>query len=205
VSRGLPLIPTIIVGIAAAIMVALGFWQIERAREKEALLARYAAAQQLPPVSFPTIPAAEKDLPLFRRATATCFNPKPHRVAGGRNRAGENGYVQIVACGAASQGPGIFVELGWSRDPAAKFHWRGGPVEGVIAPDSQNRLRLIASEPPKGLQASAPPSLETIPNSHRFYVVQWFLFAALAVLIYGLAVRKRMKDAAAEPVREPTP
>ena len=201
----LPVIPTIIVGIAVVTMIALGFWQIERAGEKEVLLARYAAAQQLPPVAFPTIPTPEEDLPLFRHATATCVNPRPHRVAGGRNRSGENGYVQIVGCGTGAEGPGIFVELGWSRDPAAKFQWSGGPVEGVVAPDSRNRLRLVASSPPPGLQASAPPSLETIPNSHRFYAVQWFLFAGLALLIYVLAVRKRMKDVAAAPLREPTP
>ena len=203
-SLRLPLIPTIVVALAAATMVGLGFWQIDRAEEKEALLARYAAAQQLPPLAYPTIPTTDEALPLFRRATATCVNPKPHRVAGGRNQAGQGGYVQIVACGTGAEGPGIFVELGWSRDPAAKFNWSGGPVEGVIAPDSRNRMRLVASSPPAGLQASATPSLETIPNSHRLYAVQWFLFAALAVLIYVLAVRKRSKDAAALPPHGPT-
>ena len=202
-SRSLPLIPTIVVGIAAATMVALGFWQIDRAHDKEALLGRYAAAQQLPPVAFPTSPTAKAELPLFRRATATCESPRPHRVAGGRNRSGENGYVQIVGCGTGAERSEIFVELGWSRDPGAKFQWSGGRVEGIVAPDSRNQVRLVASEAPAGLQASAPPSLETIPNSHRFYAVQWFLFAGLAVLIYVLAVRKRTRDAAAFPSKEP--
>ena len=42
--RQLPLISTIVVVLAAAIMVGLGFWQLGRADEKEELLARYAAA-----------------------------------------------------------------------------------------------------------------------------------------------------------------
>ncbi|NIL96557.1 MAG: hypothetical protein GTO53_04030, partial [Planctomycetales bacterium] len=48
-SRGrsgkLPIISTIVVLVAAAIMVRLGFWQLDRADEKEALLARYGAAE----------------------------------------------------------------------------------------------------------------------------------------------------------------
>ena len=40
----LPLIPTIIVALAIAVMIALGFWQLGRADEKAELLARYAAA-----------------------------------------------------------------------------------------------------------------------------------------------------------------
>ena len=34
-----------------------------------------------------------------------------------------------------------------------------------------------------------------IPNNHRMYAVQWFAFAAIALLIYGLALRKRWKEA----------
>ncbi|HNJ47416.1 MAG TPA: SURF1 family protein, partial [Novosphingobium sp.] len=31
-----------------------------------------------------------------------------------------------------------------------------------------------------------------IPNNHLSYAVQWFLFAATALVIYGLALRKRL-------------
>jgi surfeit locus 1 family protein len=34
-----------------------------------------------------------------------------------------------------------------------------------------------------------------IPNNHRSYAVQWFAFALIALIIYGLAVRKRLKEA----------
>jgi len=43
------------------------------------------------------------------------------------------------------------------------------------------------------LQPSAPPSTASIPNNHRFYAIQWFSFALIALIIYGLAVRKRSK------------
>jgi cytochrome oxidase assembly protein ShyY1 len=90
------------------------------------------------------------------------------------------------------------VEVGWSKDPNAKVSWAGGPVSGIIAPDRVMRMRLVAASAPPGLQPSAPPSLSSIPNNHRSYALQWFAFAAIALIIYGLAVRKRLKE-------EPTP
>ena len=41
-------------------------------------------------------------------------------------------------------------------------------------------------------EPSAPPSLSSIPNNHRSYALQWFAFALIALVIYGLAVRKRL-------------
>jgi cytochrome oxidase assembly protein ShyY1 len=55
-------------------------------------------------------------------------------------------------------------------------------------------MRLVAASAPPGLEPSAEPSLASIPNNHRFYAVQWFAFAAIALIIYALAVRKRLKQ-----------
>jgi cytochrome oxidase assembly protein ShyY1 len=55
-------------------------------------------------------------------------------------------------------------------------------------------MRLVAASAPPGLEPSAPPSLSTIPNNHRSYAAQWFAFALTALVIYGLAVRKRLTD-----------
>ena len=86
------------------------------------------------------------------------------------------------------------VELGWTKNPNAKVNWTGGPVSGVIAPDSKSRMRLVAATAPPGLEPSAPPSIDQIPNNHRSYAVQWFLFALIALVIYILAVRKRLNE-----------
>ena len=45
--RRLPIFPTIVVAAAVAIMIGLGMWQLQRAEWKEALLARYAAAEKV--------------------------------------------------------------------------------------------------------------------------------------------------------------
>ena len=190
--RKLPLIPTLIVAAAVAVMIALGFWQLRRAQEKDALLDRFRAAQNLPPISFPTGPIPETRLPLFRHATGMCLRPVAKRITAGHNRADEPGYVQIVDCTTGAEGPGMSVELGWSKNPNAAVNWRGGLVSGIIAPDSRSRLRLVATTAPPGLEPSARPSIEQIPNNHRSYAIQWFLFALIAAVIYVLALRGKL-------------
>jgi cytochrome oxidase assembly protein ShyY1 len=195
VTRGrLPIIPTIVVVVAVATMIGLGVWQLQRARWKEGLLARYATAETLPPITWPTSPLRDDQLPLFRHATGVCVKPVGQRAAVGENRAGDPGYAHIVDCSTGAEGPGMSVELGWSQDPNAKVNWTGGPVSGIIAPDRRNRMRLVAASAPPGLQPSAPPSLQSIPNNHRSYALQWFAFAAIALVIYALAVRKRLRQ-----------
>jgi len=59
-------------------------------------------------------------------------------------------------------------------------------------------MRLVAASSPPGLEPSALPSAETAmpvtPSRNRFYALQWFSFAAIALIIYGLAVRKRWTE-----------
>jgi surfeit locus 1 family protein len=192
--RRLPIIPTLIVTAAVAVMIGLGIWQLRRAQWKEGLLAQYAKAERLPPVVWPTEPLRSEQLPLFRHATGVCLRPVGQRAAAGENRTGEPGYVHIVDCATGAEGPGMSVEVGWSKDPNAKVNWRGGPVSGTIAPDRRMRMRLVAGSAPPGLEPSAPPSIDAIPNNHRSYALQWFSFAAIALIIYGLAVRKRWRE-----------
>lgn len=194
-SRRLPLVPTLFVAAAVLTMIGLGFWQLQRADEKQALLAHYEAAQGLPPIAFPTIPQGD-DLPLFRQASGHCVRVLGRRTAAGENRQGETGFVHIADCGSGAEGPGMAVEIGWSKDPNAGVGWTGGAVSGIIAPDRISRMRLVSATGLGGLEAGAPPSTNSIPNNHLAYAVQWFLFAGIAALIYGLALRKRWREEA---------
>ena len=195
-SRRLPLVPTIVVAAAVALMIGLGVWQLQRARWKEGLLRRYAQADKLPPISWPTVPSKRDALPLFRHATGMCVKPIGQRAVAGENRSGEPGYAHIIDCATGAEGPGMSVEVGWSKNPNAKVNWPGGLVSGVIAPDRRMGMRLVAASAPPGLEPSAPPTLASIPNNHRFYALQWFAFAAIALVIYGLALRKRWREEA---------
>jgi surfeit locus 1 family protein len=197
--RRVPVIATIVVAAAVAAMISLGIWQLHRAKWKEGLLARYERAEKLPPIVWPTVPLKNADLPLFRHATGMCLRPVGKRTAGGESLGGEAGYVQIVDCMTGAEGPGMSVVIGWSKDPNARFNWAGGPVSGIIAPDRRTGMRLVAATAAPGLQPSAPPSIEQIPNNHRSYAVQWFAFAGIALVIYALALRKQLLEERREP------
>ena len=193
--RRLPLVPTILVGLAVAVMIGLGIWQLERRAEKETLLQTYRAAAGQPPIGWPALPPKEP-LPLFRSATGNCLQVTGFRTAAGQTAKGEPGFLVIADCRTGAEGPGMAVELGWSKDPNAGKTWTGGLVSGTIAPDSRSRMRLVAASPGPGLMASAPPSPDNIPNNHLSYAVQWFLFAGIAALIYLLALRQRSRKEA---------
>ena len=196
-TRRLPIVPTIVVLAAVAVLVWLGTWQLQRAKWKEGLLARYAEAEKLPPIAFPTAPLADAQLPLFRHATGVCLRIVGRRAIGGENQSGEPGYVQILDCSTGGEGPGMSVEVGWSKDPNAKVNWAGGPVSGIIVPDRHSRMRLVAAGAPPGLEPSKTPDVSTAspvsPGGHRGYAATWFALAAIALVIYALAVRKKLK------------
>jgi cytochrome oxidase assembly protein ShyY1 len=195
--RRLPILPTVVVLAAVAVLIGLGAWQLQRAAWKEKLLARYAQAERLPPIAYPTAPLAEDQLPLFRHATGVCLRVVGRRAIGGENRSGEPGYVHILDCTNGAEGPGMSVEVGWSKDPNAKVNWAGGLVSGIIVPDRYSRVRLVAAGAPPGLEPSKIPDVSTAspvsPAGHRGYAATWFALAAIALVIYALALRKRMR------------
>lgn len=195
-NRRIPLVSTLLVAVAVLTMVGLGIWQLQRADQKKALLARYAAAQGLPPIAYPTLPLNDP-LPFFRHATGICLKPVGKRETAGANAEGETGYVHIVDCTTGAEGPGMSVEVGWSKDPNAKVNWNGGPVSGIIVPDRRSRMRLVAATAPPGLQPSKVPEVSSAsavsPAGHYGYAATWFSLAAVALAIYALALAKRRR------------
>lgn len=189
-SKRLPLIPTVIVALALAAMLGLGVWQLQRAQWKESLLTRLVANRDLPPITYPTSPAGTDDI-LFRQASGVCSRPKSIRATAGRDAAGTSGWSYIATCADSRAGPGMIVDIGWLPTFGVPVSWAGGPVAGVIAPDSKATIRLVAVNPAPGLRPSQPPGIDTIPNNHRVYATQWFFFAAAAALIYGITLRHR--------------
>lgn len=189
--------PTVVVALAVAAMIGLGLWQLlDRRPQKLAFIAQLERNPARPPIAFPRVP---DDTLLFRRASGLCLQPTSIKLAG----AGAAGFRAIAECRVGAERPGMVVQLGTTRDPNAKPAWRGGEVAGYIshAPDgrsligslfdrSPQRLMLVATPPLAGLQPNAPPDIDSVPNNHLAYGVQWFFFAAVAVVIYTLAVRR---------------
>ncbi len=192
----LPVVATAVVGLAVSAMIALGLWQLTvRLPEKEAQLAQLAANPSKPVIAFP---AGPEDSLLFRRATLDCRAP----VAVDRAGAGNAGFRLIARCAG-----GQLVQLGTTRDPKGATEWAGGPVNGRIshAPDARpliaklfdttpQMLLLVADTPAPGLTANSTPDWRIVPNNHLSYAAQWFLFAGIALVIYGLALRRRAQS-----------
>lgn len=195
-SRRIPLIPTIIVAAAVVVMIGLGIWQLQRAKLHQSELAQYSAAMKLPPIAFPTVPVRDDQSLLYRYATGNCLRVTGERTSVGENASGEPGFGIILDCSTGAEGPGMSVQIGWSKNPHATTSWKGGIVRGVIVPDNQSRFRLVAAGAVPGLEASAvpAPTVKISPSRNRGYAATWFCFAAIALIIYGLALRKRMKE-----------
>ena len=189
-----PLFPTILVSAAVATMIGLGVWQLQRKEQKELILARYEAAVDLKPVTWPAVPDRES-LPLFRKSTLMCITVVGIESVSGSNREGKAGFAHIASCSTGgAEGPGAKVAIGWSERPESP-KWDGGPVNGVIAPDNVQLIKLVVTDKVEGLDQLSLPSPEHIPNNHLLYAIQWFIFAAAAAVIYVLALRKRMQSA----------
>lgn len=197
--RRLPVIPTIVVALAVATMIALGVWQLHRAAWKEALLADYARAQTMPAVDLDPLLASGRPLPelSFRRALVSC-NARDAAVdaTAGRSAADATGQAYYVACrpGAAGDAGRLRINAGWADRPdVAQRLTLTGLVAGrlgVVGPDGP--ITFVAATPTAPLlTASAPPDLAAIPNNHLSYAVQWFAFALTAAVIYLLALQRR--------------
>jgi cytochrome oxidase assembly protein ShyY1 len=186
VTRRFPVIPTALVLVAVAIMVRLGFWQLDRLAEKEALLARYHSAQASGvEVAWPS--GTDASLVLYRRSRLQCAKVVGHGGIAGRSAKDEAGIAQYAQC-VLPDGSQAKVVMGWARDPSKTGEWNGGDVRGIIAPGP----RLVADPPLGGLEANARPDPSELPNNHFAYAVQWFLFAATALVVYGVALRQRV-------------
>jgi surfeit locus 1 family protein len=184
--RRLPIVPTLLVLAAAGYMIHLGLWQLDRLRQKEAMIARYTAAQADQTVH----PWGAASVP-YSRVSLTCANGSAPAAVAGQNAARQAGWAHLVVCDVMGGGRAEIV-LGWSQRPEP-VAWSGGAVTGTRIDRGQAGVRVVADPPLAGLQANARPDPRDLPNNHLSYAVQWFLFAGTALVIYGLAVRKRMR------------
>ena len=205
-----PIIPTMLVVAAAAVMVALGVWQLGRMEEKEALIAQYEANSELPPIDN-LDPMAEGEVitdgkwqvlenALFRRVQVSCSSPTNWKAVAGRNALNQTGYVHMFECDRYAMDPvgdgtvetGLFATIGWSRSPQQP-EWDGGVVTGLLS-TAGNDYEIVVTEPLAGLQPLALPDPSDLPNNHLAYAGQWFFFAITALVIYWLALRRRWRD-----------
>jgi cytochrome oxidase assembly protein ShyY1 len=83
--------------------------------------------------------------------------------------------------------------MGWSARPDAP---RRLSLHGIIAGrlsvvGEDGPIILTAATAPPPLAPSQPVAIDSVPNNHMSYAFQWFFFAAAALVIYVLALRRR--------------
>ncbi|WP_420381873.1 SURF1 family protein [Novosphingobium sp.] len=197
-----PLAATLVVLLAVAIMVGLGFWQVHRRAWKEAMLAQFTVAEQ---VTTPLV-ITGADLPDnagYRHVRWDCPTSGPDQVVGGRNADGRYGWAHVFVCMHGASVP-VPVVIGWSPG-VTPVQWTGraiagvavpGPKAGIVLHNADGSARetawhIVADPPLAGLIANARPDPRDIPNNHWSYAIQWFAFAVIALVIYGMALRRR--------------
>ena len=191
--RNIPIIATIIAILAIGTMVRLGFWQLERLDEKEAILKKYGNASSLEEITYPTV-LEDEYLPYYRRSFVNCSKVISWSSVSGKNIYDESGIAHIAQCKTASaEGPGAEIAVGWSKSPD-KPKWQGGLVNGIISQGRVQPIKLTVQQPIEGLEILKAPDPANIPNNHFLYAIQWFLFAFFAAIIYIFAARKKMRQ-----------
>lgn len=187
--RKFPILATIFALLAIGTMISLGFWQLERKGEKEALLERYGNASSLAAISYPTTVDPD-NVPLFRRSSLHCSEVIGWSSGAGINARGESGLAHIAQC-KTKAGINAEISVGWSKSPESPI-WSGGLVRGIITEGRVQPIKLVAQEEIAGLEILQAPDPANIPNNHFLYAIQWFIFAFFAALIAGLAIRVKM-------------
>lgn len=196
--RRVPILATLVVAAAVAAMIALGIWQLRRAAWKEALLAEYSAAAAMPPVDLDPLLDGRTHLPTlsFRRALVTCAARDAEAdIHAGRNLQDRVGQVYVIPCrpGASGLAGRLRVNMGWSERPDGP---RRLSLHGLVAGrlsvvGDEGPVMLTSATAPPPLVPSQPPAIDSVPNNHLSYAFQWFFFAATALVIYVLALRRR--------------
>lgn len=189
-SARIPVVPTIVVLVAVAIMVMLGVWQLGRMDEKAAQIAQYQAAlvdgeERVFPAENGGL-SSEADL--FHPTSFTCTKIVNREAIAGRNARGQSGFAHIARC--ETERGLADVKLGWSNRPDFPS-WESGAVAGLITRGGEYGARVQLAQPIEGLEPLAQPDPADLPNNHLAYAGQWFFFALTALVIYGLALRRR--------------
>jgi surfeit locus 1 family protein len=186
--RGLPVLPTAMVAIAVPILIGFGAWQLHRADWKAALLGDLARNADAPLLDIGTGPIPPQAQFRLVRLQLSCPGGLADLRAG-RSLKGQSGYSYLMAC-RAGETP-VTRDTGWSPRPEPLSILGGtASFEGRLVKSSGDSWTLVQTLAGPPLEPSAPPGLDTISNNHLSYAVQWFSFAAILAVIYGLWLRR---------------
>lgn len=197
--------------VIAAVCVRLGFWQLDRLAQRRERNAAIAAAFRDPPV--PVEQARRDSLPRFRRVIARGpWDYARETTIAGRTRSGSPG-VHIVTPMRLADGSIVFVNRGWVYSPDARTvdltSWHEGEAGDVVGyidevpPSIRGTVTapyvvaladtVVAPTVEPSRPARLPPPAFRDEGPHLNYAVQWFSFAAIALIGTPLVVRRQRR------------
>lgn len=134
------------------VLVSLGFWQLRRADEKQALLDAAEARRDQAPVDIAQLSTFPNYLPVYARGE---FDRQRYWLLDNRIRQGQFGY-EIIALFELDDGRKLLVERGWiaadaSRQTLPELDWPEGSVriQGELYRSTEQPFSL-GEETPQG-------------------------------------------------------
>ncbi|WP_439134296.1 SURF1 family protein [Pseudomaricurvus sp.] len=141
------------------ILIRLGFWQLDRAEEKNQLVSSIEHRQSLPPLSLNEFPDAVIEDSLFYRKVRMSgqFDAERYWLVDNKTHQGKVGY-EVVAPFYTSGGAIVLVNRGWIEAPSRRellpeveFPESTVEITGRTVPISVNKMvRNISTEESKG-------------------------------------------------------
>jgi surfeit locus 1 family protein len=205
-------IPLLAAAIVAVVCVRLGVWQLERLAQRKARNATIEAAFRQPPISAER--AMGDSSPRFRRVMASGrWNYGRETTIALRTRNGAPGVHIVTPMILGDDETAILVNRGWVYSPDARTvdltRWHEGDRGEVIGyidevPRSLGgagtSLYIVAlADSGAGPAAGAERPVRLAPPAfgdrgpHLTYAVQWFSFAAIALIGAPLVVKRQRR------------
>jgi surfeit locus 1 family protein len=214
------LVPAISTVVMLAVLLGLGFWQLERRAWKADLLARIDQAERLPAIPMPAAPEPFAKVSLQGRLRTDL-----QALYGAEVRVDTLGAHLIMPLEADGSYP-VLVDLGWvpmQRRNALVLP--SGPIEGFVrpaehagtfsAPDNPEKRLFYTLDPapiaaafglprvapfvlvavgqvPTGVFPDPVRTLPRPPDNHLQYALTWFGFALTLLIIFSLYARRAL-------------
>ena len=204
-------VPLLVAALVAALCVRLGIWQLDRLAQRKARNAMIEAAFRETPV--PAELVIGDSVGRFRRVIASGHWDYARETAlGPRTRNGAPGVHIVTPIVLRDERTEILVNRGWVYSPDARTidlaRWREGdrgdvtgyvdePPSSLRATGASMYIVAIGDSSAPALEVNRPARLSAPPfdeqGPHLGYAVQWFSFAAIALIGAPLVVRRRRR------------